>query len=466
MASGLRVRVVWDDTIIEDRVHTGRRTVVIGEGEKARTVAPGCCARARRAGRGWRVTVEPGVTVQVPGEPVKTLETATELVLEPPFRFLSLAAPGSLEAPGSPEAPGARVELEVVELSEEQRDRALYAWAAAAAVLALAGSGSYKLVRQFGDGHDPQWGRPLQMSATDARRIRVSVGPEGLGSTRPQTGHGSSLVGSRTGRPEGKPKKKPVTVAQIDHPHPVRHTDGHRPTAPTPPTSVVPTQKPVAKTTTRQQDVESAEAALLQANLRSAIDSFEHAAERGPLDYDELNWLGLSHYLLGELDEAEKIWHDAEEMDPGRPDAINNLASVAKRRGHTEDEVRLISQALEVAPEDCHALNSLALAQAKLNRKSEALATLAKSDRACGGNYAYTAIQRSAIEALSGNRTEALSQLEDGLKHVDTLLPIKEYEVWSDLIEDSAFSSLRSDGQFSTLTARYLPRATATTQKL
>jgi tetratricopeptide (TPR) repeat protein len=451
MASGLRVRVVWDDTTIEDRVHTGRRTLVIGEGGNARTVAPGCFARARRTGRGWRVSVGAGVTVQVPGEAEAMLERETELVLEPPFRSLSLVAPG------------ARVELEVVELAEERADRALYAWAAAAAVLALAGSGSYKLVRQFGDGHDPQWGRPLQMSTLEATRIRVSVGPEGLGSNRPQTGHGSSLVGNRTGKPQGKPKKNPVTVAQIDHPHPVRHTDGRRPTAPA---AVLATEKPVARTTTRQQDVDSAEAALLQANLRSAIDSFEHAAERGPLDYDELNWLGLSHYLLGELDEAEKVWHSAEEMDPGRPDAINNLASVAKRRGRTAEEVQLISRALEVSPEDCHALNSLALAQAKLSHKAEALATLQKSDAACGGNYAYTSIQRAAIEALSGNRTVALSQLEDGLKHVDTLLPIKEYEVWADLVQDSAFSSLRSDGQFSTLTARYLPRATSQTQKL
>src|SRR5439155_16341551 len=135
----------------------------------------------------------------------------------------------------------------------------------------------------------------------------------------------------------------------------------------------------------RKEQVDAAEAALLQANLRSAIDSFEHAAETGPLDYDELNWLGLSHYLLGELDEAEKVWTDARALDAARPDAINNLASVAKRRGQTEDEVKLLTQALAVAPEDCHALNSLALAQAKLGQKSDALATLLRSVQACGG---------------------------------------------------------------------------------
>jgi len=111
MASGLRVRVVWDDTTIEDRVHTSRRTLVIGEGEKARTVAPGCFARARRTGRGWRVSVGAGVTVQVPGEAEAALARETEFVLEPPFRSLSLAAPG------------ARVELEVESLDWNQPKR-------------------------------------------------------------------------------------------------------------------------------------------------------------------------------------------------------------------------------------------------------------------------------------------------------------------------------------------------------
>src|SRR5262249_7921983 len=156
------VKVVWDDTTIEDKVHD-RRRVEIGEGEQARAVAPGCFARARRRGRAWHVTVEPGVVVGAPGEVAQGSESRTERVLQPAFRSLTLSSAN------------ARVELEVIELAEERADRALYAWAAAAAVLAMLSAGSYKLVRQFGEGKDPQWGHLSQLSSLDATRIRVRV---------------------------------------------------------------------------------------------------------------------------------------------------------------------------------------------------------------------------------------------------------------------------------------------------
>src|SRR4051812_14389997 len=101
MASGLRARVVWDDTTVEDRVHT-RRTVHIGEGGRARVVAPGCGARARRRRGGWQITVEPGVVAELPGDTARVSKIRTPHLLKPPFRSLALSAPG------------ARVELEVV----------------------------------------------------------------------------------------------------------------------------------------------------------------------------------------------------------------------------------------------------------------------------------------------------------------------------------------------------------------
>ncbi|HEY7953841.1 MAG TPA: hypothetical protein VII38_01065, partial [Polyangia bacterium] len=114
---------------------------------------------------------------------------------------------------------------------------------------------------------------------------------------------------------------------------------------------------------------------------------------------------------------------------------------------------------LTITPGECHASNSLALAEAKAGDFKQALTTLDASDLACGGHYAYTEIQRAGILALSGDRPGAFRALEDGLSRIDTLIPIKEYEVVSDLDLDPAFAPLRVDARFAKLVSKYLPRA-------
>jgi len=462
----LRIIVEWDGTVVEDRLYRERDLVLVGSGPAATSVAPGPEGRYVafvRRGETWAVHVPAGVcsAIDVPGEPLADGATGYKRTLS--LTGVETARCGSLvfddargEVSGasrdaSGEAVPSRMPATIVtfELCElggaSRRDGAIYGWAAAAIVLALVGGGTYKLSRVLGPGDRPQWGRPEPLASRDANMLRVKIGPDGKGASRPQAGRGATLRAPSKGTK--KAQKKPPQVASVNKPH-----LGNRKA----PKKIDPVAPP------RAEMIEQAQAALLNADLRKAVEDFSKAEKEGPLDYDQLNWLGLAHYMQGSYDDAERVWSKARAMDPLRPDAINNLANVAKRRGDTAAEIVLINDALAVSPDDCHATNGLALALAKSTDPSErarAEAMLAKSDSACGGEYAYTSIQKAAMLSLSGDRDAAFAALETGLKRVDTLVPIKEYEVWTDLTIDPAFASLRGDARFGTLTTKYLPRA-------
>jgi hypothetical protein len=463
MATGLRIRVTWDDTVVEDRLWFQER-IIIGSGPLAHVVVPGAYGRyavITRHGVVFQLRVEPGTmeSIEFPGEErIDGIGMDEPLVREmkPPFGTGKLTVGGAV------------VEFERW-CDDKQRDPVLAIVCTSVAVLALTVGLNYKLTRLFGDGERPQWGRPPSLSERDASRVRVRIGPDGLGAMRPQAGLGQALHGHADGRRVAPPPVERV-ASEIKPPTKGRR---HLPKVKTP--TVVAEEDPGESTIkprvsdkkepatgpeqSRSTSIEEAQSALLAADLRKAIDSFSRAEKQGPLDYDQLNWLGLAHYLAGEYTDATKEWDHARSMDTLRADAINNLASVAKRKGDTAEEMALLKTALEREPHDCHASNSLALALAKQGDLKGAESTLAESDGWCGGNYAYTNIQRAAINALKGERDRAFAELEEGLKHVDTLIPVKEFEVMADLTLDPAFASLRTDARFAKLVEKYLPRA-------
>lgn len=436
----LRIIVEWDGTVVEDRLYRERDLVLVGSGPAAQTVAPGPEGRYVafvRRGDAWALHVPAGVVqaIDVPGEPLADGGQGYK-------RTLALAGVETARC-GSLVFEDAIVTFELCELGGKRRDRALWGWATAAIVLALVGGSTYTLSRVIGPGDRPQWGRPEPLASRDANQLRVKIGPDGRGASRPQAGRGQMLRAPSKGTK--KPQKKPPQLASVER----RHLGNKKA-----PKKVDPAAKP------RAELIEEAQAALLNADLREAVDEFSKADKDGPLDYDQLNWLGLAHYMQGSYDDAERTWQKARALDPMRPDAINNLANVAKRRGDTAAEIALINEALSLSPNDCHATNGLALALAKENDRARAAAMLERSDEACGGGYAYTSIQKAALLSLSGDRDGAFRALENGLAHVDTLVPIKEFEVWTDLTLDPAFASLRGDARFTSLTTKYLPRAT------
>jgi tetratricopeptide (TPR) repeat protein len=395
---------------------------------------------------------------------------------------------------GGADVPETLIDFEVMQTERDYS--ALYALTALSvvAMLALAAGSLYHVVRQWGDGHVPRWGEPMQIGADQAKFLRVTMDPSAQGATKLAAGEGVARHGvdSPLLVPTTRPKKKDPatddthTVAVATHKKPRAHhpetpevtddVDADHVVAvhgPTPPTDVDEDDADdddddsgddaadTASDDTKDHDtlVQNGQQALLAAELRSAIDSLTAAEHTDKLDYDNLNWLGLAHYFLGENEQAEARWKEALAMDPTRPDAVNNLGGIFKRRGETGDEIGEYQKALELRPGDCHALNSMALALAKQSKFAEAQKTLADSDVACGGNYAYTFIQRAGILSLSGKTADAMTELEKGLGKVDTLIPIKEYEVEADLLLDPAFAPLRKQAGFDALTAKFLPRA-------
>ena len=438
----LRIIVEWDGTVVEDRLYRERDLVLVGSGPAAQSVAPGPDGRYVafvRRGDAWALHVPAGLVraIDVPGEPLADGAAGYK-------RTLALAGVETTRC-GSLVFDDAIVTFELCELGGKRRDRALVGWAMAALVLALAGASTYTLTKIVGPGDRPQWGRPEPLASRDANQLRVKIGPTGKGASRPQAGRGRMLHATPKGTV--KARKQPPQPAVVV----ARHLGNRKA-----PKKIDPAVKP------RAALIEDAQAALLNADLRQAVDGFSKADKDGPLDYDQLNWLGLAHYMQGQYDDAERTWQKARALDPLRPDAINNLANVAKRRGDTAAEIALINEALALSPNDCHATNGLALALAKspdASDRARAESMLEKSDAACGGGYAYTSIQRAALLALQGQRDAAFAALETGLEHIDTLVPIKEFEVWTDLTLDPAFASLRGDARFGALTTKYLPRA-------
>ena len=211
----LRIIVEWDGAVVEDRLYQERDLVLVGSGPAATSVAPGPEGRYVafvRRGETWAIHVPAGVVhaIDVPGEALADGAAGYK-------RTLSLTGVETARC-GSLVFDDAIVTFELCEMGgPSRRDRALYGWAAAAIVLALVGGGTYKLSRVVGPGDRPQWGRPEPLASRDANVLRVKIGPDGKGASRPQAGRGQMLHATSKGTK--KAQKKPPQLASVDKPH-------------------------------------------------------------------------------------------------------------------------------------------------------------------------------------------------------------------------------------------------------
>lgn len=434
MPLALHIRVTWDDDIIQDEIFLPPRTVRIGASGRPQVITPagsgeGAITFAWR-GTHYLLSVPPSTT-----DTTGTIDSGAAVT-----RRLTHEA-------GHLQVGPATIDFEILPLEPQPPTsrllRPLQSYAhLLILVLALAAGLSYPLLRAPGDGIRPRRGDVRPIGLEQAAHLRVHLAPTLQRTGRLATGQGQSLHGQILGTPRP-----------------------HAPTPPAPPRPVTKSDQALTGKAPapirRPALLERGQQAFLAAELRTTIDSLSAAEKLAPLDYDNLTWLGLAHYFLGEFDPAAARWNQALALDGQRAEAINNLGGIARRRGDLAGEISAYEKALALHPGDCHALNSLALARAKQGQTDLALSTLAESDQACGGDYAYTYIQRAGILALAGRLAEARAALAQGLSRIDTLVPIKEFEVAADLFLDPAFSALRGDPDFLPLTEKYLPRASA-----
>ena len=125
----------------------------------------------------------------------------------------------------------------------------------------------------------------------------------------------------------------------------------------------------------------------------------------------------MKHHSSGRLPEAEKIYQQILQADPGHPIALHLLGVIAHQRGKNDVAVDLISKALTIMPEYAEAHNNLGNALKKLGKLDEAIVSYHKA-LAIAPEYA------GAHNNL-GNVLQDQGKLDEAIASFRTALTIK-----------------------------------------
>ncbi|MFM9967453.1 MAG: tetratricopeptide repeat protein [Burkholderiales bacterium] len=126
---------------------------------------------------------------------------------------------------------------------------------------------------------------------------------------------------------------------------------------------------------------------------------------------------GLHHHRAGRLPQAEAIYWQVLQTDPGNSDALHLLGVIASQMKKFELAVELIERALSIKPGFAEALSNCGNALQELKRYEEALANYDKA----------LSIKPEIAEVLSnrGNALKALGRFEEALESYDKALAIR-----------------------------------------
>jgi serine/threonine protein kinase/tetratricopeptide (TPR) repeat protein len=133
--------------------------------------------------------------------------------------------------------------------------------------------------------------------------------------------------------------------------------------------------------------------------------------------------LGTDYFHLKRYEEAIAAYRAAIELDPRDDVLYRNVGDAYLRVGRGEDAtpqfetaIGLLSELLQVDPNDAEKLGRLAICQAKLGKRQDALESIGRATALEPHNTLFM-YQRAVVHALTGRPDEAVESLSNALSH-------------------------------------------------
>lgn len=104
-----------------------------------------------------------------------------------------------------------------------------------------------------------------------------------------------------------------------------------------------------------------------------AVLLYEKIVKKTPNAAGVLNLLGIAHFQLGNLPQAETAMRRALRLNPALPNADYNLGRILQAQEQFHDALQCYERAIRHSPNDAETLNNLGTVLAALDRRAEAI---------------------------------------------------------------------------------------------
>ncbi|QHI68869.1 tetratricopeptide repeat protein [Tichowtungia aerotolerans] len=185
----------------------------------------------------------------------------------------------------------------------------------------------------------------------------------------------------------------------------------------------------------------------LQLNqLEPAIRHLEAAQKEGPT-LTVLNNLGAALVRTGELDRAEEYLLQANELDPGYPGGLKNMALLYHKKEQPEKALTYFEDYLARHCEDVETAELYANYLTELDRRSQAIDFLANYSQQNTDHALPLYLLLAKFEAQATNTTAAVAALDRATEHISPNLALTK-------LNRDEFDSIRNTEEFRALVQR------------